>query len=88
MTTPNKMSKADYQNLVVKKCEDNHLWINKMTYIFSPTDEQKIALANIILEKLQMKSTQIPSRGITDDCEGMREMAELTPMLYMSINWS
>lgn len=21
-------------------------------------------------------------------CEGMRELAELTPMLYMSINWS
>ena len=77
----------DYQKLVVKKCEDNHLWINKMTYI-SPTDEQKIALANVILQKLQTKETQIPSRGVTDECEGMRELAELTPMLYMSINWS
>lgn len=86
--TPKKMSIPEYQKLVIKKCEDNHLWINKATYLFHPTDEQKIALANIILEKLQMKSTQIPSRGITDECEGMRDLAELTPMLYMSINWS
>lgn len=77
-----RITKLDYQKLVVKKCEDNHLWINKMTYI-SPTDEQKIALANVILQKLQTKETQIPSRGVTDECEGMRELAELTPMLYM-----
>jgi hypothetical protein len=86
--TENKMSKAQYQRLVMKKVEDNHIWLNKATYYFSPTDEQKIALANMILEKLKEKSTQIPARGITDDCKGIRELAELTPILYLSINWS
>jgi hypothetical protein len=82
------MSKAQYQRLVMKKVEDNHIWINKTTYWFSPTDEQKIALANMILAKLAEKSTQIPSRGITDECKSIRELAELTPILYLSINWS
>ena len=82
------MSKAQYQRLVMKKVEDNHIWINKATYYFSPTDEHKIALANMILAKLSEKSTQIPSRGITDECKGIRELAELTPILYLSINWS
>jgi hypothetical protein len=85
--TPPRMSKAEYKKLALKKCEDNHIWINKMTYLF-PTDEQKIKLADIVLEKLKTKSTQIPAESITDESELMRDMAELTPILYLKVNWS
>ena len=86
--TPRKMSKSEYTKLVMKKCEDNHIWLNRAMYQFSPTDKQKIDLANMILDKLNCKSTQIPSRGITDECEGMRDLAEYTPVLYLTVNWS
>jgi hypothetical protein len=84
---PPKMSANEYNKLALKKCEDNHIWLNKMTYLF-PSDEQKIKLADTILEKLKQKETQIPQHSITDEDEGMRELAELTPVLYLTINWS
>lgn len=83
----NKISKRAYERLILKKCEDNRIWLNKMTYI-SPTDEQKIKLADAILDKLNCKTTQIPSVGITDNDEKIRDLAELTPMLYLRVNWS
>jgi hypothetical protein len=83
----NKISEEDYTKMVIEKVEKNHIWLNKMNYLFA-TDEQKIALANIILDKLKCKTTQLPSHCIADEDEGMRELAELTPILYLSINWS
>ena len=82
-----RMTESNYTKLVIEKTRDNHIWLNKMHYRFA-SDEQKIKLANMILDKLNTKSTQIPGHGITDECEGMRELAELTPTLYLSINWS
>ena len=82
-----QISKEDYKELVLKKCESNHIWINKRTYLF-PSDDQKIQLADMILEKLKNKSTQIPSEAITSESELMRELAELTPILYLKVNWS
>jgi hypothetical protein len=85
--TPARMSVGEYKKLALKKCEDNHIWLNKMMYMF-PTDEQKIKLADAILEKLKTKSTQIPGESITDNTEVGRELAELTPVLYLKVNWS
>lgn len=82
-----KMNEEDYKNLAFKKCNDNHIWLNKMTYII-PSDEDKIRLADLILEKLRTKTTQIPAEGITSDSDHMRELAELTPVLFLKVNWS
>lgn len=86
-TVPKRIPNQDYTKLVLKKCEDNHIWLNKMAYI-SPTLEQRLALADTILEKLRTKSTQIPESGITDEDETMRKLAELTPVLFLKVNWS
>ena len=83
-----KITEEEYNQKVIKMCEKNHIWLNKMTYFISPTVEQKIALADMILEKLNTKSCLLPSNGITVDHEKVRELAELTPILYLSINWS
>lgn len=82
-----RISPEQYQKMVLEKCEKNHIWLNKMNYL-CPTDDEKLKLADIILEKLNCKSTQIPSEGITSDCETIRELAELTPILYLKVNWS
>jgi len=86
--TPEKMSESDYVKLAMEKCDSNHIWLNKMVYYIRPSNEDKIKLADMILDKLKAKSTQIPSGGITSDSELMREMAELTPVLYLRVNWS
>jgi len=87
-TAPVKMSDKEYTKLVLEKLDENHIWLNKMTYFIHPSDEEKIKLANMILDKLTCKSTQIPSKGITSDDNCMRELAELTPILYLRVNWS
>jgi len=86
--TPAKMSESDYVKLAMEKSDSNHIWLNKMVYYISPSDADKIKLADMILDKLKTKSTQIPAEGITSDSELMREMAELTPILYLRVNWS
>lgn len=85
---PEKISKSEYNKLALEKCEDNYIWLSKMVYYIHPSDEDKIRLADIIIAKLSEKSTQIPSEGITDDNEGIRELAALTPVLYLKVNWS
>ena len=84
---PEKIPEDCYTKMMIEKCEENHIWLNKLSYL-NADDAQKIHLANIILEKLNCKSTQLPDRGITDDLDVIRELAELTPILYLSINWS
>jgi hypothetical protein len=86
-TSPEQISERVYTKRILKKLEDNHIWLNKLVY-FNPTDEQKIKLAEMILDKLQEKSTQIPSHGITSEFRTIRELAELTPELYLRVNWS
>ena len=84
---PERISEKDYLNLVLRKCKENHISLNEMRYL-EPTDEQKIKLANIILQKLRCSSTQIPYEGITSDSESFRELAALTPVLYLTVSWS
>ena len=84
---PERVTKEQYQEMLFKKCEDNHIWLNKMVYIL-PSDDDKIKLADMILDKLQQKSTQIPSDGITSEIDVVRELAILTPVLYLKVNWS
>ena len=86
--TPEQISEKEYAKMILQKCEDNHIWLNKLTYLINPTDEQKIQLANLVLDKLRCKETQIPSHGITDEHDVVRELAELTPTLYLRVNWS
>ena len=85
--TPERIPEEEYQKQIVENCEQNHIWLNKAVYLF-PTDEAKIKLADMILAKLNHKSTQIPASGITCETDVVRELAELTPMLYLSVNWS
>jgi hypothetical protein len=86
-TIPKKMAQREYERRVIKKCEDNHIWLNKMTYLY-PSQEEKIKLADTILEKLMCKSSQLPSEGIVDEDASMRKLAVLTPVLYLKVNWS
>lgn len=86
--TPEKIPELRYNEMALEKCEENHIWLNKVVYGIHPSDQDKIKLADIILKKLHNKSTQIPSHGITSDMDVMRELAELTPELYLRINWS
>ena len=85
--TPERIPEEEYQKQIVEKCEQNHIWLNKAVYL-SPTNDAKIKLADMILAKLNHKSTQIPASGITCETDTVRELAELTPMLYLSVNWS
>jgi DNA-directed RNA polymerase subunit H (RpoH/RPB5) len=87
MTVPEQISEEDYKKSVLEKLEQNHIWLNKMIYL-SPSDEQKILLAESVLDKLRQASTQLPSECITSDDEVMRELAQLTPILYLKVNWS
>jgi len=84
---PVQILDEEYTKLVIQKCEENHIWLNKLIYLY-PSDEQKIKLAESILDKLKDKSTQIPSDLITSESEVMREMAVLIPVLYLRVNWS
>jgi hypothetical protein len=84
---PEQMLKENYSELVLKKCRDNHIWLNKMAYL-DPSNEMKIQLADTILNELRQSSTQIPGEGITISSEYFRELAELTPVLYLAVNWS
>ncbi len=81
------MKKEEYNNKIIEKCHVNHIWLNKLTYI-SPSDADKIALADMILAKLNNKGTQLPSSLVTEESEQLQKIAELTPILYLSINWS
>lgn len=86
--TPEKIPEDKYKEMVLEKCEENHIWLNRMVYGIHPTDDQKIKLADQIIKKLHDKSSQIPSHEITSDNVSMREFAKLTPCLYMRVNWS
>lgn len=86
-TIPRRMTRREYDKRVLKKCEDNHIWLNKMTYL-NPSQKQKIQLADTILEKLRRQSSQLPSEGIVGEDATMRKLAVLTPILYLKVNWS
>lgn len=86
-TIPERLTDLEYTQQILKKCKDNHIWLNKAQYMF-PSDEQKLKLADAILDKLRCSCSQLPSEGITDECDGMRELAALTPILYLTVNWS
>ena len=47
-----RMTESNYTKLVIEKTRDNHIWLNKMHYPFA-SDEQKIKLANMILDSLK-----------------------------------
>ena len=73
--------------MVIGKLKDNSISLNAM-HCIKPTDEFKMRLADTILEILKDKKRLLPQSGITSDNENIRELAELTPILYLEINQS
>lgn len=82
-----KISKQEYLQMVFDQADSNHLWLNAFECI-RPTDELKMKIGEWVLRKLNNKENLIPSDAITSDSEVSRELAELTPMLYLRINKS
>lgn len=81
------MNEAEYKELAYQKANDNHIWLNAMNCI-NPTDEFKIKLADMILEKLNFESCLIPGSSIISDDETLKKLGELTPILFLRINKS
>lgn len=81
------MGRAD--DLTDKQCREiadaacaNHVWLNAMSCI-RPTDELKMQIGEQVLRWLDEKDNLLPSRA---DHES--DLAQLTPVLYLSINKS
>ena len=83
---PDKISKQKYQKMVYEKAKKNHIWINAFDCIH-PSDELKKHVGEVVLHMLNCRET-IPSDGITSANETVRELAVLTPILYISVNKS
>ncbi len=65
----------------------NHLWINAFDCI-RLTDELKIKIGEWVLKGLNTKENLMPSESITSDNQISRELAEMTQILYLSVNKS
>lgn len=83
----NKITKQKYNKMVFEKAEENHLWLNAFACL-NPTDKLKMEIGEWVIAKLKDPENLIPSSSITDDSEIVREIAELTPVLYLSVNKS
>lgn len=77
----------EYDKKALQAAKDNHIWLNAMNCV-RPTDEFLISIGKTILSKLSKRDNLMPSDGITSNNESIRELAKLTPILYMSINKS
>lgn len=90
MTRKVKQSKHKIttKNDVFKKATENHLWLNAFACI-NPTPEYCEQIGRIIIEKLNDKEQLIPSyfQGAKNN-KHIATLAELTPVLYLSINKS
>lgn len=85
--TPERMTEEEYALKATQRAKDNHIWLNAFSCI-SPTPEFKMKIGEMVLDKLNSKDCLMPSSGITSDLDVMRELAELTPVLYIKINKS
>jgi len=78
---------------VIKAVSDNHIWINAFSLI-NPSDETALSVGRSVIAMLQDKPRLLPKYTASAselDADGkrvMQKMAELTPMLYMSVNAS
>lgn len=81
----NKVS--DYANQVLEKVSQNHLWLNAFSCI-NPSNDFKRSIGEWVLSQIKVPENLLPSSGITDKNKTIRELAELTPVLYVSINKS
>lgn len=82
-----KWTQRQWNKKVLQMCESNHIWLNAF-HCINPTPKFCEQLGRSIIEKLKDKENLIPSSLITSDAEPAREIAKLTPILYMSINKS
>ncbi len=82
-----RVDKTDYAVMAYQKANENHLWINAF-HCINPSDDLKIEIGEWVLRKLKEKENLIPSSLITDENETAREIGELTPILYLSVNKS
>lgn len=78
---------------VIKSVEDNHIWLNAFQ-CSNPTPEFCEEIGRMILQKLSSTSNLVPKYN--GDISGesalvqktLNELAQLTPVLYLSINKS
>lgn len=82
-----KIKQEDYNAQVFTKTKENHLWISAFRCI-RPTDELKISIGEWVLDLLKDQESLLPAEYITSDNQTMRELAGLTPILYLSVNKS
>lgn len=81
------MTRVGYAEKVLTMSEGNHMWISAFRCI-RPSDELKLEIGTWVLKLLNDKENLLPSSSITSDNETVRELAELTQMLYISVNKS
>lgn len=67
--------------------KSNHLWVNAFLCV-NPTTELKIQIGEWVLNNLKDKENLLPSSSITSEDKTVRELAELTPVLYLSVTKS
>ena len=70
---------------VIAAVKENHMWINAFALV-NPTDELALGIGRDVIAWLQNRENLLPK--YVGENEALAELAELTPMLYMSINAS
>lgn len=82
-----KITKQEYDKRVSEMAQSNHMWLNALACIH-PTQDLKIQIGEWVLKLLNDKENLLSSSGIESANKTIREVAELTPILYLSINKS
>jgi hypothetical protein len=82
-----KMTQEDYNKKAAEMAKSNHMWISAFACI-NPTDELKTQIGAWVLKLLRDEDNLMPSESITSENKTVRELAELTPVLYLMVNKS
>lgn len=88
-----KLSKPTTVQDIISNVECNHIWLNAFNCI-NPSPKTCEDLGRVIIDMLNSKINLVPkyngdlSNESQSVQQAMQKMAELTPMLYLSINKS
>lgn len=74
---------------IVETVQTNHIWLNAFQCV-NPTDEYLRDIGRSIIDMLSRKDNLLPSYLDDDPQTGsvLEELANITPVLYLSINKS
>lgn len=78
---------------VLQMVQDNHIWLNAFSCI-NPTDEFLRDIGKMVLDKLSRRDNLLPMYlddeppSETDSGKAIQGLAEITKVLYLSVNKS